>query len=106
MDVRFNSSNLYEKRKREVNEAKLSLVEEHEARDEAIQTEIRKEYSLSQEVAILRKQVMELTTTLKEMLDEAETFEKDATVTEFETYNRYIEECKQKIKEEESVNQL
>lgn len=106
MGVRFNSSNLYEKRKREVNEAKLSLVEEHEARDEAIQIEIRKEYSLSQEVAILRKQVMELTTTLKEMLDEAETFEKDATVTEFETYNRYIEECKQKIKEEESVNQL
>lgn len=106
MDVRFNSSNLYEKRKREVNEAKLSLVEEHEARDEAIQTEIRKEYSLSQEVGILRKQVMELTATLKEMLDEAETFEEDATVTEFETYNRYIEECKQKIKEEESVNQL
>lgn len=106
MDVRFNSSNLYEKRKREVNEAKLSLVEEHKARDEAIQTEIRKEYSLSQEVAILRKQVMELTTTLKEMLDEAETFEEDATVTEFETYNRYIEECKQKVKEEESVNQL
>lgn len=106
MDVRFNSSNLYEKRKREVNEAKLSLVEEHKARDEAIQTEIRKKYSLSQEVAILRKQVMELTTTLKEMLDEAETFEEDATVTEFETYNRYIEECKQKIKEEESVNQL
>ncbi len=106
MDVRFNSSNLYEKRKREVNEAKLSLVEEHEARDEAIQTEIRKEYSLSQEVAILRKQVMELTTTIKEMLDEAETFEEDATVTEFESYNRYIEECKQKVKEEESVNQL
>lgn len=106
MDVRFNSSNLYEKRKREVNEAKLSLVEEHEARDEAIQTEIRKEYSLSQEVAILRKQVMELTSTLKELLDEAETFEEDAIVTEFETYNRYIEECKQKIKEEESVNQL
>ena len=106
MDVRFNSSNLYEKRKREVNEAKLSLVEEHEARDEAIQTEIRKEYSLSQEVAILRKQVMELTATLKELLEEAETFEEDATVAEFETYNRYIEECKQKIKEEESVNQL
>lgn len=106
MDVRFNTSNLYEKRKREVNEAKLSLVEEHEARDEAIQIEIRKNYSLSQEVAILRKQVMELTATLKEMLDEAETFEEDATVTEFETYNRYIEECKQKIKEEESVNQL
>ena len=106
MDVRFNSSNLYEKRKREVNEAKLSLVEEHEARDEAIQTEIRKEYSLSQEVAILRKQVMELTTTIKEMLDEAETFEEDATVTEFESYNRYIEECKLKVKEEESVNQL
>lgn len=105
MDVRFNSSNLYEKRKREVNEAKLSLVEEHEARDEAIQTEIRKEYSLSQEVAILRKQVMELTATLKEMLDEAETFEEDATVTEFETYNRYIEECKEKVKKE-SVNQL
>lgn len=106
MDVRFNSSNLCEKRKREVNEAKLSLVEEHEARDEAIQIEIRKNYSLSQEVAILRKQVMELTATLKEMLYEAETFEEDATVTEFETYNRYIEECKQKIKEEESVNQL
>lgn len=97
MNVRFNTSNLYEKRKREVNEAKLSLVEEHEVRDEAIQMEIRKNYSLSQEVAILRKQVNELTSTLKAMLDEAEVFDDEAVVTEFEEYNKYIENCKKKV---------
>ena len=95
--VKYNSLPISEKRLNDVRDAKISLVQEHESRDEEIQNKIRERYSLSQEVAILRKQVQELTKAMMEML-QIETMDSENS-TEFEEYNAYVEECKVKVKE-------
>ena len=87
-----------ERRQNEIRDARISLVKESRSRDEQIQNEIRKKYSLSEEVAILRKEVSELKTALTELL-QIETLDSENS-TEFDTYNKYVEECKAKIKAE------
>ena len=88
---------LCERRRNEVRDARISLVKEHKSRDEAIQNEIRKKYSLSEEIALLRKEVKKLKESLSELL-QIETLTDNAM--EFDDYNAYVEECKIKIKEE------
>lgn len=87
-----------ERRQNEIRDARISLVKESRSRDEAIQNEIRKKYSLSEEIAILRKEVSELKTALIELL-QIETLDSENS-TEFDTYNKYVEGCKAKIKAE------
>lgn len=87
-----------ERRQNEIRDARISLVKESRSRDEQIQNEIRKKYSLSEEIAILRKEVSELKTALIELL-QMETLDSENSV-EFDTYNKYVEECKDKIKAE------
>ncbi len=87
-----------ERRQNEIRDARISLVKESRSRDEQIQNEIRKKHSLSEEVAILRKEVSELKTALIELL-QIETLDSENS-TEFDTYNKYVEECKAKIKAE------
>ena len=87
-----------ERRQNEIRDARISLVKESRSRDEQIQNEIRKKYSLSEEIAILRKEVSELKTALMELL-QMETLDSE-NATEFDTYNKYVEECKSKIKAE------
>lgn len=95
--VRYNSLPIAEQRKREVQDAKLSLVEEHTSIDEAIQTEIRKKYSLSQEVSLLRKEVFELKSALAALMDTEPMSTENST--EFNAYNEYVEKCKKTVKE-------
>lgn len=102
MNVKYNSLPICEQRRNAVRDARISLVKEHKSRDEAIQNEIRKEYSLSEEVAILRKEVKELKEALTELL-QIETLTDNAT--EFDVYNDYVEGCKAKIKEEEGLDE-
>lgn len=75
----------------------MSLVEEHSSFDEAVQNEIRKEYSLSQEVAILRKEVCELKAAILELL-QIEKMDTENS-TEFDEYHSYVENCKKSVKE-------
>ena len=97
-NVKFNSLPISERRQNEIRDARISLVKEARSRDEQIQNEIRKKYSLSEEVAILRKEVSELKAALIELVQiEALASENS---TEFDTYNKYVEECKAKIKAE------
>lgn len=86
-----------EQRKLEIQAAKVSLVEEHGAFDEAVQNEIRKEYSLSQEVSILRKEVGELKSAILELL-QIEKMDSDNSA-EFDEYHAYVEDCKKSVKE-------
>ena len=97
-NVKFNSLSISERRQNEIRDARISLVKESRSRDEQIQNEIRKKYSLSEEVAILRKEVSELKTVLTELL-QIEALDSENS-TEFDTYNKYVEECKAKIKTE------
>ena len=96
-NVRFSSLPIAEQRKLEIQAAKISLVAEHNSLDEAIQNEIRKEYSLSQEVSLLRKEVSELKEAVLELLQ----IEKMDTCNsaEFDEYNDYVESCKETVKE-------
>lgn len=88
---------ILERRKNEVRDAKISLVAEHAPRDESIQNEIRKRYSLSEEIALLRKEVNELRNAMAELLQLEPLSEKEK---EFTDYHRYVEKCKSSIKEE------
>lgn len=88
-----------ERRRNEIRDARIKLIKESRSRDEAIQNEIRKKYSLSEEIAILRKEVSELKVALIELL-QMETLNSENS-TEFDEYNKYVEECKSKIKTEE-----
>lgn len=90
-----------EQRKNEVRDAKISLVEEHKSRDEQIQNKIREKYSMSEEIAILRKETKELKEALKEAL-QVETLSENTT--EFDTYNEYVEECKKAVKDTEDMH--
>lgn len=62
-------------------------------RDEKIQLYIRERYSLSNEIAILRKEVSDLKNVIKNNIR----FE---SLSEFDTYNNYVEECKNKVSED------
>lgn len=97
-NVKFNSLPISERRQNEIRDARISLVKESKSRDEQIQNEIRKKYSLSEEIAILRKAVSELKTVLTELL-QMEALDSENS-TEFDVYNEYVEECKSKIKAE------
>lgn len=87
---------ILERRKNEVRDAKISLVAEHASRDEQIQNEIRKKYSLSEEIALLRKEVNELRSVMAEL--QLEPLSEESK--EFANYYQYIEKCKSRIKEE------
>lgn len=95
--VKYSSLPIAEQRKLEIQAAKVSLVEEHSSLDESIQNEIRKQYSLSQEVSLLRKEVFELKAAIKELL-QIETIGTENS-TEFDEYNKYVEDCKKTAKE-------
>lgn len=97
-NVKFNSLPISERRQNEIRDARISLIKESRSRDEQIQNEIRKKYSLSEEIAILRKAVSELKTVLTELL-QIEALDSENS-TEFDTYNKYVEKCKAKIKTE------
>lgn len=99
MEMKFNSFPLLEKRKSDVREAKAALTDEHSSRDEQIQCLIRENYSLSEEIALLRKEVNELKTAFIELL-QIEIFDSEES-SEFDEYNAFIEECKKKVPEEE-----
>ena len=101
--VRYNSLPIAEQRKAEVQAAKLSLVEEHTPIDEAIQTEIRKEYSLSQEISLLRKEVFGLKSALAALMDTEPMSTENST--EFNAYNEYVEKCKKTVKEDLAYQQ-
>lgn len=96
-NVRYSSLPISEQRKLEIQAAKVSLVEEHNPLDEAIQNEIRKEYSLSQEVSLLRKEVFELKAAIKELLQVEKMSGENSE--EFDEYNNYVESCKETVKE-------
>lgn len=91
---------LCEQRKNEIRDAKISLVEEHKSRDEQIQNKIREKYSMSEEIAILRKETKELKEVIKELL-QIEKMSENAT--EFDAYNEYVEECKKAVKDTEDM---
>lgn len=76
------------------------MVEEHKSRDEQIQNKIREKYSMSEEIAILRKETKELKEVIKELL-QIETLSENAT--EFDAYNEYVEECKKAVKDTEEM---
>lgn len=99
MEMKFNSSPISEKRQSSVRDAKVDLVDEHSSRDEQIQRLIRENYSLSEEISLLRKEVNELKTAFIELL-QIETFDSEES-SEFDKYNAFIEECKKKVPEEE-----
>lgn len=86
-----------EQRKLEIQAAKISLVAEHNSLDEAIQNKIREQYSLSQEVSLLRKEVFALKAAIEEMagIDAISTYNSE----EFDEYNKYVEDCKTQVKE-------
>lgn len=96
-NVRFSSLPIAEQRKLEIQAAKLSLVEEHNSLDEAIQNKIREQYSLSQEVSLLRKEVFELKAAIKEMTGIDAISSNNSK--EFDEYNKYVEDCKAEVKE-------
>lgn len=87
---------ILERRKTEIRDAKISLVAEHAPRDEQIQNEIRKKYSLSEEIALLRKEVNELRSAMAEL--QLQPLSEKAK--KFADYYQYVENCKSKIKEE------
>ena len=86
-----------EQRKLEIQAAKISLVAEHNSLDEAIQNKIREQYSLSQEVSLLRKEVFALKAAIEEMagIDAISTDNSE----KFDEYNKYVEDCKTQVKE-------
>ena len=96
-NVRYSSLPVSEQRKLEIQDAKIHLVAEHNSLDEAIQNKIREQYSLSQEVSLLRKEVFELKAAIKEMawIDAISTDNSE----EFDEYNKYVEDCKTEVKE-------
>lgn len=97
LKVKYNSFPLYEKRQNETRDAKLSLVEEHASRDQAIQNEIRKDYSLSQELSILRKEIFYL----HNLINDTNAATKESN--EFLQYYDTVEACKEKVKEQDTI---
>lgn len=92
MKLKFNSLPIYEQKQNEVRDSKISLVEEHTSRDAAIQNEIRKTHSLSEELSIIRKEIFILRTAL------------DLPDDEFTDFYKTVEEAKKYVKEQNNTD--
>ena len=97
--VRLNSSPISERRKNDVRDAKISLIAEHRSRDEQIQAEIRKQYSLSEEISLLRKEIDVLHNAIVQLL-QIDSLGTDIS-EEFAAYSQYVEHCKNMVQEQE-----
>lgn len=99
--MRLSSLSILERRKNDVRDAKISLIAEHKSRDALIQDEIRQKYSLSEEIAMLRKEIDVLRDAIMQLL-QIDTLESDVS-DEFTTYSQYVEHCKSIVSEQEDI---
>ena len=99
--VRLSSLPILERRKNDVRDAKISLIAEHKSRDALIQDEIRQKYSLSEEIAMLRKEIDVLRDAIMQLL-QIDTLGSDVS-DEFTAYSQYVEQCKSIVSEQENI---
>lgn len=99
--VQLSSLPILERRKNDVRDAKISLIAEHKSRDALIQDEIRQKYSLSEEIAMLRKEIDVLRDAIMQLL-QIDTLGSDVS-DEFTAYSQYVEHCKSIVSEQENI---